>query len=628
MPVVPIRISSPSAVSRRPWSALVVVAVFLLGLAAIAGPARALIVTGTCCDSTGACALTAESDCPTTGWWKQGSTCQPNPCPLGACCTPVGDCSIRPQFDCGEASTNWRSGGTCAPNPCVPTAACCAPNGACSLKTESACRAPNEWKEPGTSCAPANLCAPTGACCTPFRACTITTLAGCRPSDTWQGAATTCDPTPCPKPPTLIDYRFLLPDTLPDGELRPLTSEDTVTLLTRWEVRNSPQLRDSLTVTADFSRLDPGVPGNQAELARWLGDGRYEVTYPLSGLVSRRDSSGIRIPVSAAALSGQLTITDRRIEVCLSNGPPVHTGTRVVDPSDGPRNAPYRSRDSLVIETTWRSPDHLPLTITASFSQVDTLGAIARGSIHGEDTYLIRYRFPLSADQMPPNGTYTIPITARDTGCGQTTTDTIRVETDTEAPSVDLMQIDPLPAVTTADSVFVGGSAPGCVVILLMRDKLTQEIVACDPITGRFGGMLALLPGENKIQIRGEDAAGNSTLPYPTSNAAPIVTRVQTAQLDVGTPYTRKDDPLDTADDIVLKNPEPMDGATMRIFNLEGDCLWDQRTDQATRRFSFHWTGTDRAGDRAPQGYYLVRAEWREPGGKVRSLTKGLLLRD
>lgn len=183
---------------------------------------------------------------------------------------------------------------------------------------------------------------------------------------------------------------------------------------------------------------------------------------------------------------------------------------------------------------------------------------------------------------------------------------------------------------TTAESVLVSGEAPGSATVLLIRNRTVQEIVECDSATFRFSGSLELLAGENRIQIRGEDAAGNSTLPYPPSPGAVIVTRVEAARLDVGTPYSRKDDSSESIDDIVLRNPESMESVVIRIFNLEGDCLWQDRTAPTGPILDhrFHWKGTDQAGERAPQGYYLVRAEWREPGGKVRSITKGLLLRD
>ena len=147
----------------------------------------------------------------------------------------------------------------------------------------------------------------------------------------------------------------------------------------------------------------------------------------------------------------------------------------------------------------------------------------------------------------------------------------------------------------------VSGEIPQAVVVLLIRNKSLQGRVEADPLTGRFSGMLELLPGENKIQVRGEDAAGNSTLPYPASPGAIIVTRIDAAELEVGTPYSRKDKSTETIDDIGLKNPEPMDGVVVRIFNLEGDCLWEERPDPAgqLREYRFHWAGTDRAGDRA-----------------------------
>jgi hypothetical protein len=440
--------------------------------------------------------------------------------------------------------------------------------------------------------------------------------------------------------PVLLDYRFLSPDTLSNGQPRPLVKDDTVVLLTRWEVPGSAGLEDSLRVTADFSRLDPGVPGNRAWPAfpDSAGKGLYRVTYALSHLVSRRDSSGIRIPLLAIGPTGETD--DRRIEVCLSNRPPVHVATRVVPPEDGPRDAPYRSGSTLDIETIWRSPDDLlPLEITASFAEVDTLGLVMRGSDRGDGVFLVHYLLPLSRELMLPDGTgKLIPITARDTGCGETTDATLRIDIDTEPPPVDLMRIDPLPTVTTADSLLVGGEAPQSAVVVLVRNKAVQDTVEAAAATGRFSGMLGLLPGENRIQVRGMDAAGNSTLPYPASPGAVIVTRVESAQLEVGTPYSRKDKASESGDDIALRNPEPMDGVVVRIFNLEGYCLWEERPAPCRqfsglaagdrRAFCFHWAGTDRADNRAPQGYYLVRAEWRGPGGKARSITKGLLLRD
>jgi hypothetical protein len=469
----------------------------------------------------------------------------------------------------------------------------------------------------------------SGACCTPYRACTITEQAECVSPDTWQGPGVGCAPTPCPKPPTLTEYRFLSPDTLPNGDLRPLTREDTVILLTRWEVPNSPQLMDSLRVTADFSRLDPGVSGNDAWPVQWLERGQYQVIYPLSGLVSNHDTSGIRIPLSATAPTG--STIDRRIQVCLSNHPPVHVATRIVPDSTGLRVAPYRSGDFLVIETIWRSPDNLPLQITASFAEVDT-GLIARGIPEGNGVFIISYQLPLSPAAMTPDGPgKAIPITARDAGCGQTTNDNLRIATDTEPPPVDAIRIDPLPPVTAAESLLVGGEALGSrFVVIIRNNKRWREPVDADPITGRFGGMLELVPGENKIQVRGVDASGNTTTPVPGNPLGVFVTRIAAAELEIGTPYSRKDVAAESGDFILLRNPEPMDAVAVRIFNLEGDCLWEERPASTGQLLDvrFHWTGTDRAGERAPQGYYLVRAQWRGPGGKAHSITKGLLLRD
>ncbi len=378
-------------------------------------------------------------------------------------------------------------------------------------------------------------------------------------------------------------------------------------------------------MSADFSRLDPGGPDNQAVPGQWVGDGQYRVVCPLSGVIARTDSSGIRIPLRATAVTG--STIDRRVQVCLSNRPPLHVSTRVVDLKD----APYRSGDSLVLETTWRSPDNLSLRCEASFSEVDTSGFVGHGVERGEGVFLIRYRMPLSADQMPPDGTgKAIPVTVRDSGCGVTELIAVRIDTDTEPPAGDRIRIDPLPSATTAESLLITGEIPQAVVVRIIRNKLPHADAVADPVTGRFSGMLELLPGENRIQVRGEDAAGNSTLPFPRPEPV-VVYRIGAVQLDVAGPYSRKDDTDESArDDIVLLNPEPMDGLVIRIFNLEGDCLWEERPAASDRllKYRFHWTGTNRGGDRAPQGYYLVRAEWRRTTGEPRSITKGLLLRD
>jgi hypothetical protein len=446
------RISEPGAVSRRRQSFLVASTMLLLGLAVLALPARAQS-SGACCASDGTCTLTTQAMCgspsiwhlawttctpnqcpqpgaccnPTTSActtiliaactaprsWNGASSCLPNPCPpAGACCTPAGTCTVNTLAACAEPNM-WHGAGTkCDPDPCV--GACCAPAGACTVNLVAACTDPSIWHGAGTDCDP-NPC--IGACCTPFRACTISIQPACLSPDTWQGTGTVCAPTPCPKGPTLSKYRFLSPDTLPSGDPRPLTREDRVTLLTRWEVPNSPQLVDSLTITADFSRLDPGVPDNDAILATPeppLGGGWYRVYYPLSNSVSRRDSSGIRIPLSARVKTG--FTTDRSIEVCLSNSPPVWDSTRVVRGKDGP----YRSGDSLVIETFWRSPQGLPLQVTAAFAEVDTSSVVTPGSDRGGGVFLIRYRLPLSPGQMQPDGSgKLIPITARDAEIGR-----------------------------------------------------------------------------------------------------------------------------------------------------------------------------------------------------------------
>jgi hypothetical protein len=429
--------------------------------------------------------------------------------------------------------------------------------------------------------------------------------------------------------PFLQEFRFLAPATVPDS-LPVLVGGDTIHLLTRWVVPNGAGTADSLNVTADFSRLDPprpGAPGNQAVATLGEGGGRYDVHYTLTG--SRRDSSGIGIPLLAYGPPGRAArFTDHSVKVCLSNHPPVHLSSELIRNGDPPY-PPYRSGDSVIIETRWESHDNLALRVTADFSEIDTLRLEPRAYDRTGGLFLIRYRLPLAKEDMLPDGSgKVIRIIARDSGCGVTSDASVRIDIDTEPPPADLVQMDPLPLVTSAESLVVSGEAPQAARVLLLRNKAWQVTVLPDSVTSRFSGKIELLLGENRIQVRTEDAAGNPTLPYPSTPR--IVTRLQAATLAIGLPYSRTDKPTESADDIALRNPEPMTGTVVRIFNLEGDCVWEERPDPGVPLLEhrFHWEGTDRAGDRAPQGYYLVRAEWRGPDGKGQSITKGLLLRD
>lgn len=425
--------------------------------------------------------------------------------------------------------------------------------------------------------------------------------------------------------PALDSYRFLAPDTLPDGSPRPLRAGDTIEIFSRWVVPDSAALADSLTVTADFSQLEPGVGGNDAVRARREPGGIYRAVYTLGLAESRSDTSGIQIPLTATGPTG--THTDRRIEVCLSNHPPLHRLTSILNP----KGAAYRTGDSLVIETVWATRFRSPLRLTADFSQIvaDTAEARPRVVRLGESVYRIFWRLPFDRELMLPDGSGKhVPILARDAGCGETWSDVLLpLDIDTEPPDPAALFLDPLPTVTTAESLRVAGRAPGAVVVLVFRDLSVKGIAEVDSLTGAFSATIALAQDENRIQIKAEDLAGNPTPLYPSTPV--LVTRVAGAVLQVSAPYSREDRIGVTSDDIRLRDPSGMEDARVRIFNLEGDCLWEQAFGPGkVMERVFHWPGRDRSGARAPQGYYLVRGEWRDGGGRARSLTQGLLLRD
>jgi hypothetical protein len=683
MPVMPARRARRTALSPR-WRSLLAAGTLipiLLGLAALSHPAGATLpAMGTCCLPTGACAVTLQADC--AGTWADAGRCDPNPCPpatgacclafgtcltktlaecstaggiflgntstclldscpppMGSCCRPTGACSVTWQSACVDsAGTTWTSDSVCTPvNPCQqPLGSCCKSTGVCSVTLKAGCV--GTWKIFG-GCDP-NPCPQPGSCCFPNGACLMTLDTGC--AGIWTAAGTCTPSNPCVQPPNLERYQFLRPDTTgtPSDTLLPaphpgvFDKTSTIILDTWWTVSGSAQDADRLTVTADFSRLDPGGhAGNQALPAQSRGGGRYRVTYPLSGRASRRDSSGILIPFTAEyTANGHLMQTvDRRIGVCLSNHPPEHMGTQWLEP----KSTPYRVGDSLHIETIWKSPDGLGMRVWPNLSSIvhdPTKGPpkveFRRGDERGLH-YLIHYRLPFNRDDLLPDGNgKLIQITAQDTnGCGTTTVSALWIDIDTVPPPFTIT-LDPLPSVASGESLAVSGEAPQAAIVLLLRERSVRTYAFPDSATGRFSGMIDLSPGENKIQVRASDSAGNLTELYPESPGI-IVTRTEAAELSIGTPYSRTDELGSLADDIALHNTELMQDVVLRIFNLEGDCIWEERPDPTVRyEHRFHWTGTDRSGERAPQGYYLVRAEWRGLDGRGRSITKGLLLRD
>ena len=107
---------------------------------------------GACCFPDGSCAQAFEDDC-STGDWRVGEPCDPNPCPLpmGACCQPDGTCLQVQEDDCSTG--DWRGGSPCNPNPCMPSwGACCYEDGTCEFVYEVGCPT-GDWRG-GEPCDP------------------------------------------------------------------------------------------------------------------------------------------------------------------------------------------------------------------------------------------------------------------------------------------------------------------------------------------------------------------------------------------------------------------------------------------------------------------------------------------
>ncbi len=77
-------------------------------------------LTGSCCDSTGACTLTLPADCTAGNPWTNATTCTPNPCTallLGACCDGTG-CVVTDQNGC--LGSFLGAGSVCGSTSCCP----------------------------------------------------------------------------------------------------------------------------------------------------------------------------------------------------------------------------------------------------------------------------------------------------------------------------------------------------------------------------------------------------------------------------------------------------------------------------------------------------------------------------
>jgi hypothetical protein len=139
--IAPVLTGSVAAGLFRPGAGIAIV------IGNVPTPGGAVIggYTASCCIS-GACSVTTQAACA-GAWGLPGTSCAPDPCPLGVCCSS-GVCSITVHDSC---AASWTLGGSCTPNPCpAPTGACCA-NNTCTVVTQPACA--TGYQGDNTTCA-------------------------------------------------------------------------------------------------------------------------------------------------------------------------------------------------------------------------------------------------------------------------------------------------------------------------------------------------------------------------------------------------------------------------------------------------------------------------------------------
>ncbi len=417
--------------------------------------------------------------------------------------------------------------------------------------------------------------------------------------------------------------RVAVQDSLNDGTPAPVRRGDTIRLTTWWAVPDTnASVADSLEVAADFSELDGGL-GVTDVSSLGGGSGAYLIVHQMGDSIVLPDGPGKRIPITAWGPDG--FTNDMHVRFCLSNRPPLHLETRILDP----KPTPYRMGDSIRIMTRWHSEDGMPMNIRADLSNilVDPGAVTPRITQAGDSTFFLRLRLPLSGDNLHEDGmNKVIPLECTDSGCGLTVDRSLAIDQDTQPPPSDGLYLDPfLYEVTDQDSIPVSGRAPEAAFAFILRDRTVRAELVPDPENDwRFEGRIALAVGRNSIQARSVDEAGNST---PLTSALTIY-RVEEAALSVPVPYSRHNTPGSSEDDVILLDPAGISIARIGVFTLEGDCVAESTASSPGQRYAWHWDGRGSDGRQASRGYYIVRAEWTDVHGRRKQAVKGLLLKD
>ena len=406
--------------------------------------------------------------------------------------------------------------------------------------------------------------------------------------------------------PVLLEWRFEGPGDLIDDELV-VHNGETVRLITRWD-------REDLALSADFFSIAP--EDTARAFVEELGGGEYRIVYQIPADNPAPDGSGRAITLIAEDERGERTI-DESVRLCLSNSPPVLLESRI-----DPLLPLYTRGDTVRVVSRWSSAlGTTNMTVGLDVSEIQPgfsgLVQATREGAAGADSFVALFRIPFQREQVAMDGPgLALPLVGRDAGCGIVRDEVLRFDLDVTPPS-QLPLLDPLPAQTSADSIRVTGVAPEAALVGVLSFSTFRTFVAPDS-AGRFAGTIELLPDRpNPITVLSEDAVGNRTL----QTEAVRVLQVSGAALAVPTPFTR-------GSEILLRDPRGLREVTVRLFDLEGSALREWRLDAGGLEQGFVWDGTDANGDRARQGYFLLRAEWTRDDGSRSETVVGLVLQD
>ncbi len=411
-----------------------------------------------------------------------------------------------------------------------------------------------------------------------------------------------------PPIPITKDDRLLLPVE------RGIRDGDLVRVFTKWD-------SSGYVVRGDFSALDGSLA---LEVARPdTADSGYVIDHLVQPMGSLPDDS-VRIAITATNHLGDVT-TDY-LQVCRNRSTP--PPERIASWIQGNKKL-FRSADSVVVYTRWRSPAGLKIDIIPLFNTlvIEFKPKDAVVSLRGVDTTKIAYKTPSwdpslgHVDPFVPDGkNIPLVIEARDRLWG-ISYDTLRVDLDTTPPPSP-PTFAPMPDSTNVKTLTVRGTAPGAARVAIARAPGQADIVFSFYVTpfdsaGDFETQIELNPGRNKIGGWSEDEIGNRTV----IGLSQIVNYITTGTTTYPTPYR-------AGDFIELADQNGMREARIEIYNLEGERITEMNRTGPFLSVKLQWDGRDSHGDHAQPGYYLMHIRRVLSSGKASEQVLPLLFRN